>query len=78
MSIGDETNSQSRRCLEARRDADLDALQDGPVGRIVSRSMSRCRDRYQGSGRHHGATKRPTRELRMTAVGGLHRLCGRG
>lgn len=41
MSIGDETNSQSRRRLEARGDAELDPLQDGPVGCIVSRSMFR-------------------------------------
>jgi hypothetical protein len=78
MSICNETDSQSRRRLEAKRDANLDSLQDGPVGSIVSRSMSRRRDPSQSGGHYHSTSKSPTRESRMTGVGGLHRPCGPG
>ena len=78
MSISDEANPQARRRFDARRDADLYPLQDGPVGRVMSRSMTRRGERSESSGRHRHPTKSLTRWSRTSASRGPHLLCCRG
>ena len=59
--IGDESNAQPRRRLHTGRNTDLDPLQDGPIRRFMSRSMTYARNCDDGTSRHRRPAAEPRR-----------------
>jgi hypothetical protein len=78
MRIGDEADTQPRRRLHSRGHAHIDALQDGPVWRLVPRSTAQAGDSDDSTGRHQGAKESRLRPTGTTYPRIHHLLCGAG
>jgi hypothetical protein len=78
MGIGDEANAQPRWDLHAAGEANVDSLQDGPVGRFMSRAVTYARDGDDSTSRHRGATEGDAGPPSMAVPRGRHPRCRRG